>query len=231
MPAIPLLVDNWFALNADIDSRAQWRRFFAAQDNENLDRSGDEMVVLPANMRRRMSSLTKRALQCSLTLAQQSARFDYAVFASRHGELPRTAKLIEGLIAGDDVSPMGFSQSVHNTSAGLHTIISTQRLPVNSIAGGEQTFSQAWIECYIYLQQNPTHSVLLQYFDEPVPDIFQPTCQGGNQNLALGLVLRAGDSRPETLSYGSDDDLLSLLGQIVLAEDRADGGCFALTCY
>jgi hypothetical protein len=232
MSALALHIAHWFALNDDCVSRAQWRRYLHQAGAASQSLQPDiEAATLPANMRRRMSSLTKRALQCSLTLAEEAGELDYGVFASRHGELPRTAKLIEQLVAGDDVSPMGFAQSVHNTGAGLHTIISDQALPVTSVAAGDQTFSQAWLECYIYLEQNPSHTVLLQYFDEPVPDIFKATCQQPQQALSLGLILGSAAGPSELLIYNSDDDLLSLLGQIVNADSTAKGGNFALTCY
>ena len=69
-----------------------------------------------------MSALSKMAVQVALQTAGDE-RPDFLIFCSRHGELVRTRELLGSVVGGSELSPTGFSQSVHNTSAGLYTII------------------------------------------------------------------------------------------------------------
>lgn len=142
-------------------------------------------------MRRRMSVQSKLAVQTALTLLKDTS-IDYLVFASRHGELHRTATLIQSILEGDDASPMAFSQSVHNTAAGLTTIAAKAPIPLTSIAAGQDTFHNALIEAYLYLHQYPSHRVLVIDFDQPLPELYQEYETQNFADYALGLVLTAG---------------------------------------
>lgn len=144
-------------------------------------------------LRRRMSSLSKLAVQAA-TQVSVGENVDYIVFASRHGELTRTVKLIEDILAGHDASPIMFSQSVHNTAAGLFTISTKKALPVCSLAAGENTLHAAIIEANGYLQENPDHQVLVVNFDEPLPEPYCVFEEQSYQGMALALLLSAGET-------------------------------------
>ncbi|TKF22692.1 3-oxoacyl-ACP synthase [Vibrio genomosp. F6] len=148
---------------------------------------------VPAMMRRRMSSQSKLAVQTALT-ALQNNDIDYLVFSSRHGELHRTAALIESILNGDDASPMAFSQSVHNTAAGLTTIAAKKTIPLSSIAAGIDTFHCAMLDAIIYLSEHPTHKILIVDFDQPLPNIYQEYEQEHFKDYAVGLIITAGNS-------------------------------------
>ena len=143
-------------------------------------------------MRRRMSSLSKLAVQTALQLSDQEP-IDYIVFSSRHGELTRTVKLLEDIIAGDDASPLAFSQSVHNIAAGLFTICSERATPVTSIAAVESSLHHGLIEASIYLQDNPTHKVLLVDFDESLPEPYACYEQQAHPGYAFAAILSSGE--------------------------------------
>ncbi|MFH0271877.1 beta-ketoacyl synthase chain length factor [Vibrio jasicida] len=147
---------------------------------------------IPPMMRRRMSALSKLAVQTAIGLLKQYD-VDYLVFASRHGELHRSAALIEDIIQGEEASPMAFSQSVHNTAAGLATIATKQPIPLTSIAASENTFQSALIEAWLFLAENPDKKVLFIDFDEPLPDAYSEFETQQYQGYAVGMVLSAGD--------------------------------------
>jgi len=168
MNHIKFNLNEWVALSPGLISQQDWGDW-----SKNNCLWPVDLVDVPANlikpiMRRRMSSLSKLALQAALQLSSEKT-VDYIVFSSRHGELTRTVKLIEDIMKGEEASPMSFSQSVHNTAAGLFTICSQRATPVTSIAAVESTLHHAFIEAAVYLQENPSKQVLVVDFDEPLP--------------------------------------------------------------
>lgn len=183
-------IEKWSANSAGLNSDAEWQAW-----STHLDWPQDgstEFKAIPPMMRRRMSLQSKLAVQTALTLLKDTS-IDYLVFASRHGELHRTATLIQSILEGDDASPMAFSQSVHNTAAGLTTIAAKAPIPLTSIAAGQDTFHNALIEAYLYLHQYPSHRVLVIDFDQPLPELYQEFETQSYADYALGLVLTSGD--------------------------------------
>ena len=182
-------IEKWSANSASLNSDAEWQAW-----STNLDWPKDgstEFKAIPPMMRRRMSLQSKLAVQTALTLLKDNS-IDYLVFASRHGELHRTATLIQSILEGDDASPMAFSQSVHNTAAGLTTIAAKAPIPLTSIAAGQDTFHNALIEAYLYLNQYPSHQVLVIDFDQPLPELYQEFETQHYSDYALGFVLTSG---------------------------------------
>ena len=149
--------------------------------------------AIPSAHRRRMSALTKMAVQTALEAAR-SARPDFLVFCSQHGELVRTRDLLAAIVARGDLSPTSFSQSVHNASAGLYTIIAGSQVPSTSLAAGAGTFAYGWIEAEAYLTQNPGKRALLVSYDEPLPNDYRPYSTQQQRAHALALLLGVAPS-------------------------------------
>jgi hypothetical protein len=133
------------------------------------------------------------AVQVALE-ATADAGADYLVFCSQHGELPRTRELLATIVNGGELSPMGFSQSVHNTSAGLYTIIKESQVPTTSLAAGASTFAYGWIEAETYLQSYPSRRVLLVSYDEVLPNEYRAYSREEQRSYALALLLAAAGS-------------------------------------
>ncbi|MGF1748699.1 MULTISPECIES: beta-ketoacyl synthase chain length factor [Vibrio] len=191
LPLLSFQIDAWCAKSKGLHTPSDWFSWSkSAQwpEDETL-----EVNKIPAMMRRRMSSLSKLAVQCALEL-MENQHIDYIVFSSRHGELQRSSELIKSIISGEDASPMAFSQSVHNTAAGLTTIAAKQAIPVTSISASSDTFNSALIETWSYLEDNPSHRVLLVDFDEPVPEVYQQYEDKEFRGYSLGLVLTRGET-------------------------------------
>lgn len=153
--------------------------------------SAPALKQVPAMQRRRFSRLTKMMLeasfQCNLAPNCRS------IFASRHGELPRTIGLLEEIIAKQALSPLGFSQSVHNTASGIFGIVTANTAPSTSIAAGTETLSQAMVEAFVQLAQSP-EPLLLVFGDDPVPPVYDEFTQEFELPLALGLQLAPFDA-------------------------------------
>ncbi len=151
-----------------------------------------------------MSTLSKMAVQVALETAGDE-RADFLVFCSQHGELPRTRELLGNLVDGSELSPTAFSQSVHNTSAGLYTIITQSDAPATSLAAGAGTFAYGWLEAEAFLVANPGKTVLLVSYDEVLPVEYQPYSRQVQRSFALALLLRAAADTGLTLQLSAAD--------------------------
>ena len=194
MNTIHFNIDHWIALTPGLvlqEDEQAW-----ANHPQLLHTQPPAADKIPPMMRRRMSPLSKLALQAAMTITEKTT-VDYIVFASRHGELHRTVNLIKDIINGDDASPIAFSQSVHNTAAGLYTIATKQPLAVTSLTGGENTLHMALIEVACYLNEHPDHRVLVVDYDQPLPNEYQQFEQYQYPLFALAMVI----------SYGSNSQL------------------------
>src|SRR6185369_6338202 len=165
MPA-GLDILRWVFWSPETVNPTQWRAAAPAPLDKVPDRD------IPAAHRRRMSALSKMAVQVALE-ATANERADYLVFCSQHGELARTRELLGSIVAGNELSPAGFSQSVHNTSAGLYTIVKESHVPSTSLAAGAGTFAYGWLEAETFLATNPGKTALLVSYDEVLPAEYQ----------------------------------------------------------
>lgn len=192
MDKIRFNIECWQALSPGLMSVDDWKTW-AAQGQ-----CWPETVVavptpdIPAMLRRRMSSLSKLAVQTAIELSKDN-NIDFIIFSSRHGEIQRTSKLLMDILQGKDGSPTIFSQSVHNTAAGLFTIAAKHEIASVAIAAGEHSLHSAMIEAYSYLSDNPNHRVLLVDCDDPLPVPYDQYDSKTYQRVALGMILSAGE--------------------------------------
>jgi len=203
MNSININIINWSALSPGLNENSDWLEWSKNNKQWPAIPAPVPVFLIPPMMRRRMSSLSKLALQCALQISAQQ-KIDYIVFSSRHGELTRTVKLIEDIMTGCDASPIFFSQSVHNTAAGLFTIAAKRTTPVSSLAAAENSLHYAFIEADIYLQENPQDTVLLVNFDEPLPAPYQQFETQNYKGYALAMLLTTGDQLQ--LSWSKNQD-------------------------
>lgn len=183
-------IDAWLAHSTGLSLSHEWETWANSLQWPNEGKC--DSSAIPAMMRRRMSTLSKLAVQTTIELLNQH-RVDYLVFASRHGELQRSVALVNDILRGEDASPMAFSQSVHNTAAGLATIATKKAIPLTSIAAAENTFQSALLEAWLYLDSYPQSKVLVIDFDEPLPEDYQKFEQQDYQGYGLGLLLSRGE--------------------------------------
>ncbi|WP_162048188.1 beta-ketoacyl synthase chain length factor [Vibrio taketomensis] len=146
---------------------------------------------VPKSIFRRSSSLSKEVL--SLSGFVTSSNVDYIVFATRHGELERTHKLLCSLAKKQELSPTQFAQSVHSTAAGLLTIANQLPVPFTTISAVEDTFAMALIEALVHLHNNPKSEVCVIYADECVPEELT-TFVGEQSQCAIALKIRRGST-------------------------------------
>lgn len=190
---------SWGAWAPQYQHHQSWRDWRKSSAESTLtigspeqDTRSPALAHIPAMQRRRFSRLTKMMLDVSFQCkAPPNCR---SIFSSRHGELPRTIGLLEDIITKQPLSPLGFSQSVHNTASGIFGIVMQNTTQSTSIAAGEETLSQAMVEAFAQLHQSP-EPLLLVFGDDPVPPVYDEFTQEFELPLALGFILAPFDAK------------------------------------
>ena len=180
-------VENWFAWAPGLVSKEDWRAWSMQPSVPNGADKIDAKTI-PPMLKRRCSHLSKMALEVSNN-AMADRSIDYAVFCSQHGEINSTVKLLKEISDQAILSPTNFSQSVHNTSAGLFSVIHKLQQNMSSIAAGDQTFLMGMIEGLAWLKLNPEKTILLTMFDEVLPREYQSLKVPSNYTYAVSLIL------------------------------------------
>ncbi len=183
---------------------------FSYSTGENLDLSS-----IPMNMRRKLSPVGKIAMSTMLDCYGENSDDIKLVYASQYGELERVVKLIKQEHEENEISPTGFSFSVHNSTVGLFSLLKKIYSSYNSIAGGEETFSVGLLDaimnrektlfCYaesvdryesisILIDYDEGEKVLVRENSEHLPaNSFDEFIQGGRYVCPLYIMERADD--------------------------------------
>jgi hypothetical protein len=115
----------------------------------------------------------------------------HLVFSSRYGEYAVTYDLLSGLARKEPLSPAAFSMSVHNTGAGVCTVVKGLTGHSGAIAAGPGSLEAAVLDCWMLLASGDADDVLMVFADQPLPSAYQQddSVPGGGFALALRLAL------------------------------------------
>jgi len=125
----------------------------------------------PKGQLRRLSPFSKVAMHC-LDIPQALSNNLPLVFASQHGDLAKTVKLIKDTALAEDLSPTQFALSVHNATTGLFSIATNNTAATTTISAGKNTFIEGLIEAAMQCQQQNS-SVIYSYCDFDVPQEYR----------------------------------------------------------
>ena len=170
--------------------------------------SQPEVSFIEPLLRRRLSFLDRIALHLANACAPHEGRAQL-VFASRHGELARSADLLAQLAADELPSPMGFSLSVLNAAPGLYGIARKDLSPSTAMSAEEATFPLALIEAAAQALDGPEAPVVLAFADEPPPEAYRELVDVPREAHGIGLRLDARAPRVRILmswSPGEGED-------------------------
>lgn len=189
-----------------IDPSSHPTTCFSEQLQQQTDFNPIQLKQIPAIKRRRLNGLSKMAMHTSLAcLEKAGSNVDadnvVTVFASRHGELNRTIKIIRSMMDSQEISPKDFSLSVHNSALGLFSIFTNNKLASTSIAAGSNTFGFALVEAYNYLKRFPQHQVLLTCFDLEVSKPFNQFLGTNGPSYSCSLLLTLESNQGQSLSF------------------------------
>ncbi len=204
-------VVDWRALAPGINDASQWVTW--AANNTSLPVS-DELAKsqrIPMMTARRMSPASRLAVEASLDIMDRHS-VDMAIFTSRHGELERTYKIVQSLAKDHETSPTDFSMSVHNTAAGWMTIAGKKIFPVTSLAAGEDSFQQGFLEAFALLNTGIQH-VLLVDFDGAVPSVYKQNVPSLYAPYATAFLLAKGSMMNCERVSGKDIQTAAILPQ------------------
>ena len=177
------------ALAPGLDSAASWQQW--RQDGCWPEAASlPATPLIPAMTARRMSHSARLAVQLALQLLERWQP-RHLICVSRHGELARTFTLLQKLIQQQPLSPTDFSMSVHNTVAGLTTLVGQQPLPASSLAAGVDSFHAGLLEACATLQA-VSGPVLLLYFEGSLPEFYRPWVAECEPPHAVAVVLAPG---------------------------------------
>lgn len=166
---------------------------------ENETEKIPDVSFIPAMLRRRMSVLEKIAISLVARITPKSDDYQI-VFASRFGEWEQTIKLIRQFYEDKEMSPMGFSNSVHNAAMGHLSLLTHNKNSYTSIAGGEKTIENALLDAICSAQ--PT---LFVYAEEHSPKEYEHLFERPVLSHGCALFIdKNGKNKFELLSNNQD---------------------------
>lgn len=175
------------------------------------DETPDVGFVEPM-LRRRLSSMDRAALHVANRCCTPGEPV-HVVFASRHGELARSAELLTEIARKELPSPMGFSLSVLNALPGLYSMATRNTAPSTAISAGEATFALALIEATAQAWAKPDATILLLCADDPPPAIYADVVDAPRAPCAVAVRLEATRAahpvRCEWRAANGDEDMLA----------------------
>ncbi|HEY9034615.1 MAG TPA: beta-ketoacyl synthase chain length factor [Pseudomonadales bacterium] len=183
--------------DACIETASQWQAWARGDIAISAQERNPALPFIAPMLRRRLSRLSRLALKVAYIAAEDNHTLP-TVFCSRHGEIHRTRGLLNDLAAGERLSPMAFSLSVHNTASGLYSIASGNTAPSTAIAAGRDTLAMAAVEAAGLLLQHP--QVLLVFADEPLPGDYREFADESTAAFGLALLLNRDTGDTWTLS-------------------------------
>lgn len=170
-----------------------------ASDQTSVDPAWPVLPQVPSMQRRRLSPLTKIAFDVAFSQAIDAAT--PLVFASRHGDLPKTAELLLDVVQCQPLSPTQFALSVHNAIVGQYSIFQQHQAAHSSVAGGDSSLHYALLEAFGLLRQQDVTQVLVFYADLPVPELYRHFCQQPATAKAVALLLSNTEGQAMRLNY------------------------------
>ncbi|HBA65592.1 MAG TPA: hypothetical protein DCZ48_05320 [Methylococcaceae bacterium] len=164
---------------------------------------GPWLANVPPMLKRRLTPLAKTVF-CAVDQCLDEDVMVPAVFSSAHGELAKSLAMMEMLEAGEEISPTGFSLSVHNAIAGLFSMAWKNKLQCTVLAPGEEGMAPAFIEGLGLLHEG-AEQVLLVFYDEPLPAFYpsSPYRLSSDTSCALALLIAKGGAGQALTMFSS----------------------------
>jgi len=227
---LSLQVKNWAAWVPGIDQCESWSDWSLELAADCFDSKADVGFIKPM-VRRRLSAASRIALRVAQDCLGTET-VDSAVFCSRHGECVRTLDIYRSIAEGGGVSPTQFSQSVHNTAAGVFSIERGLDIPMTALAAGHASLEAGFVEAWAQLSSGLS-SVLLVMADEHLCAPYSASTPDPKVSFGLALLLAAQGNGPALVlestqakgrvSGGTDNLLALLTGQPDLQLDADNG--------
>ena len=139
-----------------------------AEWTESPESPKPDVRFIPPMERRRLTPLEKAALSVAWKVYPHGEQIP-VVFASRWGEIGTTLKLMKQMHDEGEMSPAGFSNSVHNAAPGHLSLLTGNKAPYTAIAAGPESYDMGLLEASTY-----PGKVLFVYAEETTPEMYRP---------------------------------------------------------
>jgi hypothetical protein len=163
--------------------------------------------LLVARARRFTSLVTQLHIEVCGALHDPSAEPPAAVFATRHGEIQASERLIADFRDAAMVSSARFALSVHNAASGVYAVAVGATAPSTTITGAN-AIASGWLEAALTVLDE-ARPVLLSIADEPVPPVLRDP--GPTIGVAAAFLLApagtASGRRARLALVGGDGDI------------------------
>jgi len=183
-------IAQWRAWAPGLESADDWRAWCQQPTVPARSDVAPDVSFLPAMQRRRLSNLARMAFAVGWPLAEGYEALPL-VFASRHGETPRTFAILSDLADQQPLSPTQFSLSVHNAVIGLGSILRGETSEMTAIAAAGDGLEQGLLEAAALLAQGAP-AVLLSVCEELPPAVYDAWVDDVPFAYALGLLVTPG---------------------------------------
>ena len=167
--------------------RDEWRA--------TADAPKPDVSFLPMMERRRLTALERAALHVAWNVFHAGEgnlpppSEVPVVFASRWGEIGTTFKLMRQMHDEGEMSPAGFSSSVHNAAPGAWSLFTKNRAPYTAIAARDRSYEMGLVEAEAQLAAGASY-VLYVYAEESTPEYYLPAFGETVTAQAVAMLLK-----------------------------------------
>lgn len=195
---------NFFGV--EIEAVSAWQ---ATEDCPKPD-----VLFVPPMVRRRLTGVERAALAVAQAVWPADAPEEGLplVFASRWGEIGTTAKLIRQMHEEGEMSPAGFSASVHNAAPGVFSLLKRSRAEYTAVAARERSLSAGFVEALARRRR-----MVFVYAEETTPELYRPDFGEVQPACAVAVRFDSSDWRWQGWPVPPDcgfDAFVAALGDI-----------------
>ncbi len=215
-------LNSWAAWSPNATSYEDWCNWASRRERAEDD-SLPNVKDIPMLLRRRLGRLGRMVIRTSVDVSVDGEE-PYMVFSSRYGDSEATPSIMGDIANQTPISPARFSTSVHNSLAGLYAIHKKNTSAHTAIAAGKNSFLHALLEAQALLYEDPTRSVILVHYDEPLSEFFGEFVCNKTPVMAVALMIKGpvGDVNDMVMSCTSnacttseEDSALSFIRYLV----------------
>ena len=163
-----------------------------------------DVAFVPPLVRRRLTGVERAALSVAHLVYPDPPPAEGlpVVFASRWGEIGTTIKLMQQFHAEGEMSPAGFSASVHNAAPGAFSLFTKNKASYTAIAARAATLHAGLLEVLALRTR-----ALFVYSEEATPEFYRPAFGEPQEACAVAVLVDSsnwrfsGDPVPRDCSF------------------------------
>ncbi|MBU2711251.1 beta-ketoacyl synthase chain length factor [Zooshikella harenae] len=173
MLSISFRVNHWYVCAPEVEVGSHGNGWQENKQPFKTSNKQPDYSIIPAVYKRRLSSLGKLGLYVALKCLEDTpCKYMPCVFGSRHGDTQRMLQMLKDLRGQEYISPIHFSHSVYNGTAGILSILTKNTAAISAVSAGRSTLAAGFLEAWLQLTSQPEiDHVLFVYYDEPLTDM------------------------------------------------------------